>query len=69
MVAAGIKHGDPAILTAFVSWVIENYPAEHYALDLWNHGSGWRATAEPEVLTNTSAGMQPVVMIISIHPS
>src|SRR4029453_4230465 len=25
----------------FVSWVAANYPAEHYALVLWNHGQGW----------------------------
>jgi len=34
--------GDPATLTEFVNWGIANYPANHYALILWNHGGGWR---------------------------
>jgi Clostripain family len=33
--------GDPKSLIDFVSWVAANYPAEHYALVLWNHGQGW----------------------------
>jgi len=34
--------GDPATLAEFVNWGIANYPANHYALILWNHGGGWR---------------------------
>ena len=34
--------GDPAVLQDFVEWAITNYPAEHYALSIWNHGGGWR---------------------------
>ena len=34
--------GDPATLQSFIEWSIANYPAQHYALVLWNHGSGWR---------------------------
>ncbi len=33
----------PATLTAFINWARTNYPAQHYALVLWNHGDGWRA--------------------------
>lgn len=33
--------GDPAVLSNFLSWGIQNYPAEHYFLVLWNHGNGW----------------------------
>lgn len=33
--------GDPAVLTDFLNWGIQNYPAEHYFLILWNHGNGW----------------------------
>ena len=33
--------GDPKTLIKFISWVAEEYPAERYALILWNHGSGW----------------------------
>jgi hypothetical protein len=32
--------GDPASLSAFVTWAQTNYPANKYALILWDHGSG-----------------------------
>jgi len=32
--------GDPAVLTDFLSWTVTAAPANHYALLLWNHGSG-----------------------------
>ncbi len=34
--------GDPQTLIDFIQWTKENYPAEHYALSLWNHGWSWR---------------------------
>jgi hypothetical protein len=33
--------GDPQVLHDFIRWAVENYPADHYFLILWNHGSGW----------------------------
>ena len=32
--------GDPQTLADFVSWGVENYPAERMGLVLWNHGGG-----------------------------
>jgi len=42
--------GDPATLTEFVTKTAMAYPAQHYAVVLWNHGSGIRALtmSEPE---------------------
>jgi len=37
--------GAPATLSEFVNWAIATYPANHYALVLWNHGGGWRDSA------------------------
>ena len=34
---------DPATLTEFINWGVSNYPADHYAVILWNHGGGWRS--------------------------
>ncbi len=34
--------GDPNTLSTFVTWTMTHYPADNYALMLWNHGSGWR---------------------------
>lgn len=32
---------DPETLHQWVTYSIQNYPAAHYAVILWNHGSGW----------------------------
>lgn len=32
--------GSPDTLISCCKWAIENYPAHHYALVLWNHGTG-----------------------------
>lgn len=34
--------GDPQALLDFILWATHTYPAQHYALVLWNHGSGWK---------------------------
>jgi hypothetical protein len=34
--------GDPDVLANFLKWAVANYPAKHYCLILWNHGSGWK---------------------------
>jgi len=36
-----LNMGDPEVLTDFISWSAAEYPAEHYALILWDHGTGW----------------------------
>jgi len=37
----GVDCGDPKILTEFIQWGVQHYPAEHYLVDIWNHGGGW----------------------------
>jgi hypothetical protein len=41
-----IDMADPAALRDFVVWVVDNYPADHYLLSIWNHGAGWRESRE-----------------------
>ncbi len=41
-----VNMGDPNSLRDFVEWGITNYPAERYAVVIWNHGDGWRKTME-----------------------
>ncbi len=33
--------GNPNTLVTWVNFCMTNYPADHYILDLWDHGSGW----------------------------
>ena len=32
-------------LTDFINWGVSTYPAQNYALILWNHGGGWKESA------------------------
>jgi hypothetical protein len=43
--------GSPATLRAFVDWGTRTFPAEHYLLVLWDHGSGWKPRALSTVPT------------------
>jgi len=36
-----VNMGDPETLKSFINWATGNYPAERYALILWDHGGGW----------------------------
>ncbi|MEM3580060.1 MAG: clostripain-related cysteine peptidase [Candidatus Bathyarchaeia archaeon] len=36
-----LNMGDPKTLSWFIDFVVENYPADKYALILWDHGGNW----------------------------
>lgn len=36
--------GDYRNLVSFIDWGVKNYPAKHYFVAVWNHGSGWNKT-------------------------
>jgi Clostripain family len=38
-----VDMANPASLTDFINWTKTNYPAQHYALVVWDHGAGWKA--------------------------
>lgn len=38
--------GDPVVLKNFIMWAMQQYPAEHYLVDIWNHGGGWEDLPE-----------------------
>lgn len=47
--------GDPKTLIDFIVWTAKNYPAERYALILWNHGGGW----EPSEIDRVARSIRP----------
>jgi hypothetical protein len=49
----------PATLRDFIAWGRQEYPAERYALVLWNHGGGYKGLIEDK----TNAG--PVEMTLT----
>src|SRR5258706_129148 len=40
--------GRPEPLANFGRWAAETFPAEHYALVIWNHGAGWAGVSADE---------------------
>ena len=40
-----VNMGDPLALADFIGWSIRNYPANRYALIIWDHGAGWNGVA------------------------
>lgn len=46
-----VDMGDPNTLRNFIKWGQENYPADHYCLVIWNHGSGWRSATSNAIKT------------------
>jgi len=36
-----VNMGNPGTLKDFINWAASTYPANNYALVLWDHGSGW----------------------------
>jgi len=38
-----IDMGDWKNLVDFIHWGVKNYPAKHYFIDVWDHGSGWHS--------------------------
>lgn len=37
--------GDSKVFSEFVTWGMHEYPADHYMVIMWNHGSGWAKEA------------------------
>ncbi|MCD4684973.1 MAG: thrombospondin type 3 repeat-containing protein, partial [Anaerolineae bacterium] len=40
-----VNTGDPAALVDFTTWAMTSYPAERYALIIWDHGGSWLGVA------------------------
>ena len=52
-----VNMGDPNTLITFVQWGMGNYPADKYALILWDHGSGWhKITREDSLIFKAVCG-------------
>lgn len=52
-----VDMGDPAVLSDFLVWAHQEYPAERMILSMWNHGDGWSLRA--------AGGEQPAPPYIS----
>lgn len=50
----GVDMGSPQTLRQFVDWGMQNYPAAHTVLVMWDHGSGWRPAAAGDITRGVS---------------
>ncbi|MFO7619148.1 MAG: clostripain-related cysteine peptidase, partial [Thermoplasmata archaeon] len=60
-----LNMGDPDTLVQYVSWVVENYPADRFMLDLWGHGNGWPGVCPDKGDYLTAAELRYAMMAIS----
>lgn len=51
-----VNMGDPETLIDFVSWSVKNYPAQKYALILWNHGGAFRGVCFDDTVPDLPEG-------------
>ena len=45
-----INMGDWRQLADFGEWAVTNYPAQRYALIMWNHGGGWKSSVPRKMM-------------------
>ncbi|EFO81226.1 FHA domain containing protein [Oscillochloris trichoides DG-6] len=43
-----LNMGDPDVLADFIAWGVESYPAQRYAVILWDHGASWLGIASDD---------------------
>lgn len=43
-----VNMGDPAALADFIEWGVKTYPANRYALIIWDHGASWLGVASDD---------------------
>ena len=43
-----LNTADPLVLSRLLDFAKRSYPADHYALFIWGHGTGWRSGKVPE---------------------
>ncbi len=63
-----VDMGDSQTLINFGLWTIENFPADHYVLVLWNHGGGFKRAFDistlilKDICEDTSSGGDAITM-------
>ncbi|TAN41790.1 MAG: peptidase C11 [Nitrospirae bacterium] len=58
--------GDPNTLAEFILWGAVRFPAEHYLVVIWNHGSGWDDENIYALARNIKMGIQRKNRTISV---
>jgi len=61
-----LNSGDPRTLIGFCNWVIKNFPADDYFLDLWNHGTGWADVKYKAINPNSLFVFNPSTLMLEL---
>jgi hypothetical protein len=56
-----LNMGDPVTLVNFVRWARQNFPADYYALVLWDHGGGWMTQQASRVVSSEATPRFPLL--------
>jgi hypothetical protein len=51
-----VDMGQAQTLQEFVRWGVETFPADRYAIVLWNHGAGWRSAKTRAAANDVTRG-------------
>ncbi len=62
--AGTFKMSDPTRVSEFIRWGVEQYPAKHYALVMWNHGAGYK-----EAFIDNAGALSLKDLVSGIHGS
>lgn len=65
-----LDSGNPDTLVNFVQWATKNYPANHYALIPWNHGSGQLEPYTGRIINSTNLfSFNPIINKLELDRS
>jgi len=62
-----VNMADPAVLEDFVVNSINDYPAEKYALILWDHGGGWRGLCWDDSSALLQDGSEDCITMVELR--
>ena len=61
-----VNMADPAVLEEFVEICVADYPADKYALILWDHGGGWRGLCWDDT-THEETGVSDCITMVELR--
>lgn len=64
---SSVDMGDYRSLVEFVRWGVENYPAKHYFINVWDHGSGWHLNQRIAALRAQGITGTPALSPMGFH--
>ena len=64
-----VDMGDPRTMRDFLTYAMRHFPAEHYFLDIWNHGSGIFGVAYDDSEIDEETGESSKLMIRELKES